>query len=265
MHTKYSKNDCFLKLKSWLRSRFNHSGRATLRRLLTEPLGFLFQGDLPKLAALYGTDKWGSHWYAAHYARHFKHLRRKTLIILEIGIGGYEDPKAGGESLRMWRRYFPKSIIVGLDYHDKSSHVEKRIRIYQGDQSDEDVLRRIVTEVGAPDIIIDDGSHLNLHVRKTFEILFPLLSSDGIYAVEDTQTSYWPEMGGSSENLTDVPTSMCMLKELVDGLNYEEYAIREYRPTYFDQNITEMHFYHNLVFIQKGLNREGSNRTWNPS
>ncbi len=36
------------------------------------------------------------------------------------------------------------------------------------------------------DIIIDDGSHMNRDVIKSFELLFPLLNDNGIYIVEDT-------------------------------------------------------------------------------
>jgi hypothetical protein len=237
-----------------------HERRVVLRRLLREPFGFVFRRDLPRLAMIYGTDKWGEHWYAAHYARHFRRLRRKKIILLEIGIGGYANPRDGGCSLRMWRRYFPNGLIVGLDCFDKDAHAEKRIRIYRGDQSDEKLLRKIVAEAGRPEIIIDDGSHINPHVIKSFEVLFPLLADDGIYVVEDTQTAYWPDAGGSSDDLLQAPTSMRLLKSLVDGLNHEEFIKPGYVASYYDEHITAMHFYHNLVFIQKGQNKEGSNR-----
>jgi len=48
-------------------------------------------------------------------------------------------------------------------------------------------------------------------------------------------------------------------KSLVDCLNYEEFIRPGYVPSYYDRNITSLHFYHNLVFIQKGPNQEGSN------
>ncbi len=251
--------DIFLNVTRWLKDRLSRQRRTALRRHLSEPLGFVFRRDLRKLAMIYGTDKWGSHWYAAHYARHFRHLRRQKLTLLEIGIGGYEGPNLGGQSLRMWRRYFPNAQIVGLDYFDKSAHAEKHIRIYRGDQSDEGVLRQIVADVGPPDIVIDDGSHINAHVIRSFDVLFPLLADDGIYVVEDTQTAYWPDFGGSSEDLLHAPTSMGLLKGLVDGLNHEEFVKSGYLPSYNDQHITAVHFYHNLVFIQKGRNDEGSN------
>jgi hypothetical protein len=248
-----------MNLKRWLQTRLSAQGRAALRRYLAAPSAFVFSRNLPWLATVYGTDKWESHWYAAHYARHFRHLRRKKITLLEIGIGGYENPNDGGGSLRMWRQYFPNAQIVGLDCYDKTPHAEERIRVYRGDQSDDNVLHRIVADVGRPDIVIDDGSHINRHVIKSFEVLFPLLADDGIYVVEDTQTAYWPEFGGSSDNLLHVQTSMRLLKDLVDGLNHEEFIKPGYVPTYYDEHITAMHFYHNLVFIQKGWNKEGSN------
>ena len=83
-----------------------------------------------------------------------------------------------------------------IDLHDKRHLSEERIDIRQCDQTDAEALRQLVSEYGGFDIIIDDGSHLNDDVIKTFNILFPLLRQDGIYVVEDTQTAYWPTWGG---------------------------------------------------------------------
>ena len=52
---------------------------------------------------------------------------------------------------------------------------------------------------------------------------------------------------------------MNYFKHLTDSLNYKEFLIEEYQPTYYDQHIVAMHFYHNLIFIVKGLNEEASN------
>lgn len=223
----------------------------------------LYSHDLPELALLYGSDKHGSHFYAQHYQRHFEPLRNRKLNLLEIGIGGYEDPEAGGESLRMWKRFFPKANIYGIDIYDKRAHDEARIKTYQGSQVDEAFLRKVKQEIGDLDLIIDDGSHLNEHVIDTFHILFPLLSPHGIYVVEDVQTSYWAEVGGiewgGSPDLSAPHTMMNFFKSLVDGLNYEEFPTEGYEPSYYDRHIVSMHFYHNMVFIYKGVNNEGSN------
>jgi demethylmacrocin O-methyltransferase len=113
---------------------------------------------------------------------------------------------------------------------------------------------------GQLDIVVDDGSHRNEHVIDTFKILFPLLSPGGYYVVEDLQTSYWSSEGGDSLNLNNPATSMSFFKGLADGLNYEEFERAGYTPSYTDQNIVALHFYHNMVFIRKGPNNEGTNR-----
>jgi hypothetical protein len=251
--------DIFESLKAKLKARLSQERRIALRRRFAGPLAFFFGGNLRRLAQFYGSDKWGVHWYCQHYERHFVQLRKKKIVLLEIGIGGDQYPQLGGNSLRMWRKYFSRGRIYGIDIVDKSYHNEKRIHTFQGDQGDQKFLLKVIDQIGRPDIIIDDGSHINSHVISTFETLFPLLADDGIYVVEDTQTSYWPEYGGSSENLVSAPTGLVMLKGLTDGLNHAEYKRPNYEPSYYDKWIVAMHFYHNIVFINKGRNEEGSN------
>lgn len=216
--------------------------------------------DLATLATLFNTDKWGAHWYAQHYERHFAPRRRKPLVLLEIGIGGYAVPTYGGESLRMWRTYFPRARIYGIDIYDKSAHDERRIKTFRGSQTDPEFLRAVIDQIGSPDIIIDDGSHVNEHILTTFAILFPLLSANGIYVIEDTQTAYWPELGGSSADLQRADTSMGLVKRLIDGLNHREFLIDGYVPSYADEHVVAVHCYHSLVVIQKGINDEVSVR-----
>lgn len=218
----------------------------------------LFGSNLKALATIYGTDKWGYHRYAQHYETHFRQLRNKKLNILEIGIGGYDDPTAGGGSLRMWRTYFPKAHIFGIDICDKNCHDEKRIKTFQGSQIDDAFLESIVKEIGSIDIVIDDGSHLNEHIIHTFKFLFPRMSERGFYVIEDLQTSYWEEYGGSSENFDRKDIAMGFMKSLIDGLNYREYQIQDYLSDYFDRYIQSFHFYHNLAFIEKGINQHES-------
>jgi hypothetical protein len=210
---------------------------------------------LTELAQRHGTDKWGTkHHYTPHYEATLAHLRLEKFTLLEIGIGGYSRGGQGGESLRMWRDYFPHASIIGLDIHDKSFVEDDRIRVYQGDQSDPDILSRIVTENPDVKVVIDDGSHVSAHIIASFNALFPLLPHDGIYAIEDTQTSYWPEYGGEIDP-TSPGTSMDMVKRLLDGLNYEEFRVEGFEPSYTDENVFAIHAWHNLVVIEKGYNR----------
>lgn len=215
--------------------------------------------NLTQLAKEFKTDKWGRHYYTPHYERHLGHLKNEQFTLLEIGIGGYARERQGGASLRMWSRFFPHAQVFGLDIEDKSFVDQDRIRTYRGSQADPALLQRIASDAERLEVVIDDGSHRPEHIRATFTVLFPLLNDGGIYVIEDTQTSYWPEFGGS-ENRHDQTTTMALAKDLLDGLNYEEYVDESYQPTYFDLNVRAVHAYHNLVVIEKGSNAEGTNR-----
>jgi hypothetical protein len=220
----------------------------------------IFQKNyLNKLAEIYKSDKWGAHFYTPHYITHFHKFKNNKINLLEIGVGGYDNPHSGGNSLRMWKRYFSKGNIFSIDIYDKTFLEEKRIKIFKGSQIDKLFLSEVVKQISELDIIIDDGSHINNHVIETFNILFPFLKEGGIYVIEDTQTSYWPECGGDSKNLNDANTTMNFFKKLTDGLNYKELLLPGYQPSYLEKNIVSMHFYHNLIFIYKGNNNEESN------
>jgi hypothetical protein len=245
-----------MSLRSWLKEFLPPSQYRRLVRIAKATLAWWYRNDLNDLARIFATDKWGSHWYTQHYQRYFRALKNKPLNLLEIGVGGYERPGEGGGSLRMWKAYFPKSRVVGIDLYDKSHFSEHRIDIRQCDQTDSEALRHLSGEYGGFDIIIDDGSHLNEHVIKTFRVLFPLLRPNGIYIVEDTQTAYWPSWGGGIGNPQSL---MAFFKGLTDGLNYVEYPIVNYEPSYFERNIVEIAFFHNLIFIRKGNNDEKPN------
>ena len=233
--------------ETWARLRViarrrTHPGPAT-KTAASPPTGP--RRDLPGLATLFGTDKWGRHRYAKHYQTHLRRFRNDTFTLLEIGIGGYRHEQTGGASLRMWKEYFANAQVVGLDIYDKSFVNAERIIAYQGSQTDEALLTKI---------IIDDGSHRPEHIRATFAFLFPLLEDGGVYAIEDTQTSYWPRWGGASD-LDDPSTTMALVKNLIDGLNYEEFGDTKPRR-YSDDHVTAVHCYHNLVIIEKGNNDE---------
>ncbi len=213
---------------------------------------------LETLASLHDAEK--EKRFLELYAEFFAPYRNRKIHLLEIGIGGAGNPHKGGGSLRTWSSYFSRGKVFGIDIHDKQPHnLPGRIKTFCGDQSDVDFLKRVTSEIGRPDIIIDDGSHRNEHVLQTLEILFPLLAADGIYVIEDVQTSYWQAYGGSSRDLDAPTTIMGTLKRLTDGLNYEELELESYQPSDFDEQIIGMFFAHNIVFIFKGDNTSGSN------
>lgn len=246
------------KISHYLRQILSQRQYNQVKRLLLGFLSIPFGNNLNKLAQIYKSDKFGHHNYTEHYSKHFQKLRFKRLRIFEIGAGGYHFPDIGGNSLRMWKRYFPFAKIYSLDIYDKSQFEESRIKIFQGNQTDLLLLENLCKEIGEFDIIIDDGSHINEHVIMTFKFLFPKLKEGGTYIIEDTQTSYWPDYGGDSENLNNPNTILSFFKDFADCLNHQERINPDYFPTYFDLNIISLHFYHNLIFVCKGVNDEPS-------
>jgi len=216
------------------------------------------RADLKQLAVRFGADKWGVHYYTSIYDRHFGHLRDRRLRILEIGIGGYGDPRLGGASLQVWKRYFPRSLVYGIDIADKSELESQRVRTFQGDQSDVAFLGAVLDEIGPVDLVVDDGSHVCGDQIASFQFLFPRVAANGHYVVEDLETSYWPGFGGSADPRDDAATAMGYFKRLADGMNYEELLQPDYEPSYLDRNIVGLHFFHSLAILDKGANAEGS-------
>lgn len=223
--------------------------------------------DFVALTRIHTSDKWSAHDYAMPYYRAFAELKYQPIKLLEIGVGGYDpntggysNPMRGGESLRFWKAYFPSGKIFGLDIEDKRGLQEDRIKIFKGSQVDESFLEVVMQEIGEPDIIIDDGSHINDHVLQTFAMLFPKLKDGGIYVVEDCQTSYWSkDYGGQWPEKNSPSTIVGYFKSLVDGLNHAEFPLDAYEPGFLEKNIVSISFFHNLIFIRKGANVMPSN------
>lgn len=220
--------------------------------------------DLAELSLRNGSDKWGIHFYTPHYTRHFTPLKDQPLKILELGIGGFGNPASGGGSLRMWKRFFPRSVCYGVDIFDKTPLREPRIHTIQGDMSDAAFLAGVGREFGPFDIVIDDGSHNNSDVIVAFGALFPFVRGGGRYVVEDLQTSYWPGYGGSSPHADDPATSMGFLKRLLDGLHHAERGLHPSAVTATDLTLTGAHIYRSLAILDKGVNREGPSPSWIP-
>ena len=201
-----------------------------------------------------GTDKL-VHGYAPAYERHTAHFRYRRIRILEIGAGGYDSLEIGG-SLRVWRDWFPRARIVGFDIHPKKVDLGPRVGVVQGDQSNTGDLARAVEALGgAPNIVIDDGSHLADHGRISFKYLFPLMDTGGVYAIEDLHTSYWLEYGGNIP--APRSTAVGFARELIDDVqvNDETFVRRpEWGPRpapAISDRIAEMHIYPGIFFLTK--------------
>ena len=78
-------------------------------------------------------------------------------------------------------------------------------------------MRSVVTEMGGLDIVLDDGSHRVSHQRASFEVLFPLLSQNALYVVEDMHTNYW--RGACEGGWRRRSTFLEQMKDLIDDLH----------------------------------------------
>lgn len=199
--------------------------------------------SLLEIAKKYPTSK-NHHGFIEIYHKYFSNFKDQKINILEIGV-------ERGDSLRMWREYFTNATICAIDLHDRNIIVENA-EILIGDQSDHSFLKTIINKYKKFDIIIDDGSHQSKHIISSFSFLFNHLSENGIYVVEDLQTSYQPRYGGSRFNLNKKKSSMSFLKSLADSINYEHCDKPFFKKNSYDGKIKSLHFYQNIVFITKG-------------
>ncbi len=177
------------------------------------------------------------------YNYYFNAIKDKNLNIFEIGV-------ETGESLRMFSDYFNKSNIIGLDIENKDYNIE-RVEIFCGDQSDKNILNRIIEKYKTFDVIIDDGSHKNKDVINSFNYLFPHLKFGGLYVIEDLQTSYIPNWGGDGVNLNNKKTTMNFIRSLADRMHYQDIDNPFYKKHDFDGLIEFVHIYRNIAFIKK--------------
>jgi hypothetical protein len=160
--------------------------------------------DLMKLGEKYGAMKliYTKHQYQRDgraacqhlYPKYLEAMRGKQFNLLEIGVGP-------GGSLHMWREYFPRASIYGLDI-DPNTYFEgeKRIKIWIGDQADEALLSEIIDEIGDVSLVIDDAGHTPAAQATSFNFLFPYVTPGGLYIIEDLRLSYSTKRKGGGED-----------------------------------------------------------------
>jgi Flp pilus assembly protein TadD len=207
---------------------------------------------LSRIAAATTTDKWWLHNYTPIYESHFRRIRDSVTCLLELGIGGQENPAVGGHSLRMWKQYFPNATIIGVDIHDKSEHAEDRIKILRGSQSDPAFVQQVIADYGPFDIVIDDGSHFSPDVVASLELLWPAVRQGGFYVVEDIQCAYNPEFAKTSD--LDAPDlSVNVIARLIRALNAEAFegAVPGVTAAFAD-GPRAIHAYQNIILLEKG-------------
>ncbi len=199
--------------------------------------------DLIKIGKKYPSNK-NISGFIELYEKYFAPFRNSKINILEIGV-------ENGDSLRIWSKYFINANICGIDIVKKDFKINN-VSIFQGDQSDYNFLSKLVKRYKKFDIVIDDGSHKANHIISSFNYLFPYLNDNGLYVIEDLQTSYFPRYGGSRLNLNKKRSSMNFVKSLTDSINYEKKNRPFFKKNKFDGQIKSIMFHQNIAFIYKG-------------
>lgn len=136
---------------------------------------------LNEIGVRHGTDKSTiTHCYLDNYAKYLESWRDKEFTMLEIGV-------AGGASIKMWREYFPKAKVYGIDNNPDCAGEG----IFIGDHNDLQFMVKVMDEVKHCHLIIDDGSHVGHDMKRLFDWLFAgWVESGGYYIVEDTHCLY---------------------------------------------------------------------------
>jgi hypothetical protein len=152
-------------------------------------------------------------------------------------------------SLELWREYFGASAtIFGIDIDPRcAALVDPPNQVRIGSQADTAFLKKVVSEMGGVDIVLDDGSHIAQHQRASFETLFPLLNDGGLYVIEDLHTAYWP--GRFQGGFRRRGTAIEYLKLMIDDLHHWYHGRRS--PNKAGECIKAIHFYDSIAVIEK--------------
>ncbi len=131
-------------------------------------------------------DEYGvrlGHDYLRHYEFFIDRFREQSMDLIEFGC-------FRGQSLRMWKEYFPKAEIYGVDLDENVvQYEEERIHIIIGNATKFETFETIKNALGdrRPFVILDDASHAWSDQRMSLELFWRMLAPGGFYIVEDLE------------------------------------------------------------------------------
>lgn len=187
--------------------------------------------SLTQLANTFGTDKGTvvaqGHGYTIVYDMLLAPLRDRDLSICEVGLSRGGPEVVGGAaardvlsvpSVRMWREFFPRAHITGVDISDCSEFETDWFSFVQADCGVEEELARVAATGRTFDIVVDDGSHAAFHQQLTMLHLFPLVKPGGLYIIEDLD--WQPETYARS--LPRVPRTDALIEQFIASGRFAE-------------------------------------------
>jgi hypothetical protein len=130
------------------------------------------------------TDKGTKHNYIdGYYNKKFSNLKNESINLLEIGV-------RWGNSISLWRNYFDKAMIYGIDRDRNSTSFEvcnslSNVKIYKADAYCKETLN--IFEDSFFDVIIDDGPHRIESQIYSAKEWTAKLKVGGFLAIEDIQ------------------------------------------------------------------------------
>jgi cephalosporin hydroxylase len=150
----------------------------------------------------------------------------------------------------MWKRWFgPLARIVTIDIRDLCEQFEdEQVAVRIGDQSNPAFLQSLLDEFGRFDAVLDDGSHQMHHVLESMNFLYPRISSNAVYMVEDVHTAYWKDYGGG---LNAPNTIISFFKDAVDKLNIDHIRDGTLVRDGFSQTTFSITAYDSIVVFEK--------------
>lgn len=130
------------------------------------------------------TDKNSIHSYLPFYESLFSPRKEKVKRVLEVGV------ERGG-SIKLWAEYFPTAEILGFDVKLNVTPYNKRVKLFQGNAYDVNVVSQLVQKGIYCDVIIDDGPHTLESMVFFVKYYSQLLAPGGVLIVEDIPNPLW--------------------------------------------------------------------------
>ena len=181
------------------------------------------------------------HNYAKFYDEYFFEKKDKKLNILEIG-------SFYGNAAAALYFYFKNAKIYSADiFPDLFSYTSDRIKNFYVDSSSEkSISQNILKKNKKFEIIIEDACHAYKDQIISLFMLFPILSSGGIFITEELD---FPDTRADMNLNNEKPTLRDILLLIKSGENFENPLISKDQKDYFLKNFDK-------IFILKGNHNE---------
>ena len=142
------------------------------------------------------TDKNTNHSYLELYEKLLSNKKETANNVLEVGIGDFNQKNGG--SIKLWRDYFAKAIIYGLDILPNDRVIDEllnddRVILYTStDAYNNDFFKNNFLNKDIKfDFMLDDGPHTLESMKQFIKLYSQVMSDDGILIIEDVQCFDW--------------------------------------------------------------------------